>query len=188
MIKKSGYDELGRLRKEIVFMEICFVLSKLSIDNSSKCGCLAVHDDGALLSGGYNNPIRGSNDAKIPIDVRPDKYYFMEHSERNAVYNASRHGIKLHGCTFYVTGFPCVDCLRAMIQSGAKRIIYGPNQAKMSFPIEVYAQILEDQPVVIERFKYDSELYKEQPKIGEKILHNKTVRGIEDITFEWNLT
>jgi len=58
----------------------------------------------------------------------------------------------------------------------------------MSFPIEVYAQILEDQPVVIERFKYDSELYKEQPKIGEKILHNKTVRGIEDITFEWNLT
>jgi len=185
-MNKSGYDELGRLRKEVAFMEICFVLSKMSMDNSSKCGCLAVHSDGALLSGGYNNPIRGSDDKSVPIDVRPDKYYFMEHSERNAVYNASRHGIKLYGCTFYVTGFPCVDCLRAMLQAGAKKIIYGPNQTKMSLPLDVYADLLKGQPVQIIRFKYDEELYEEQPKIGERMRYNLTERGIEDITFEWN--
>jgi len=186
MIDEYGYDELGRLRKETVFMEICFVLSKLSMDNSSKCGCLAVHDDGALLSGGYNNPIRGSIDADVPIDIRPDKYYFMEHSERNAVYNASRHGIKLYGCTFFVTGFPCIDCLRAMLQAGSKKIIYGPNQTKMSLSLDIYSQILLGQKVVIERFKYDEELYHQQPKIKEEII-KKQERGIADIDFEWNL-
>lgn len=186
MYDEAGYDELGRVRKEVVFMEICFTLSKLSIDTSSKCGCLAVHDDGALLSGGYNNPIRGSDDKNIPLEVRPDKYYFMEHSERNAVYNASRHGIKLMGCTFYVTGFPCVDCLRAMLQAGGRRIMYGPNQTKMSLPLDVYAKILKDQPhVIVERFKYDSELYKQQPRIEEE-MKRKLAEGIEDINFEWN--
>jgi dCMP deaminase len=185
MFDKFGIDDLGRLRKQTAFMEICFVLSKLSMDNSSKCGCLAVHDDGALLSGGYNNPIRGSDDKSVPIDVRPDKYYFMEHSERNAVYNASRHGIRLHGCTFYVTGFPCVDCLRAMLQSGAKKIIYGPNQTRMSLPIDTYAQLLKSQLVVIERFKHDDELYNQQPRIGESI-KKKLDDGIADISFEWN--
>jgi dCMP deaminase len=184
-MNRSGYDELGRLRKDVVFMEICFVLSKLSMDNSSKCGCLAIHDDGALLSGGYNNPIRGSDDKSVPIDVRPDKYYFMEHSERNAVYNASRHGIRLKGCTFYVTGFPCVDCLRAMLQAGAKKIIYGPNQTRMSLPIDTYAQILKGQSVVIERFKHDKELYNQQPRIALNI-DQKLKDGIEDICFEWN--
>lgn len=185
MIDEFGYDELGRLKKEIAFMEICFVLSKMSMDNSSKCGCLAVHEDGALLSGGYNNPIRGSDDKNVPIDVRPDKYYFMEHSERNAVYNASRHGIKLNGCIFYVTGFPCIDCLRAMLQAGAKKIIYGPNQTKMSLSMEIYAKVLKDQPVVIERFKYDNELYIQQPKVEEEI-KRKLNEGIKDINFEWN--
>jgi dCMP deaminase len=186
MINENGYDKLGRLKKEIVFMEICFSLSKMSMDKSSKCGCLAVHDDGALLSGGYNNPVRGSDDENIPIDKRPEKYYFMEHSERNAVYNASRHGIQLKNCTFYVTGFPCIDCLRAMIQAGAKKIIYGPNQTRMSTPLDIYAELLKDQDIIIERFKYDYELYYQQPRVKDYI-DQKIADGIEDINFEWNV-
>lgn len=181
-----GYDKLGRPLKDVTFMEICFVLSKRSIDNSSKCGCLAVHEDGALLSGGYNNPIRNSDDSDIPIDKRPEKYLYMEHSERNSIYNAARHGIKLNGCIFYVTGFPCIDCLRAMIQSGASKIIYGPNQTIMSTDINVYEKLLRNQKVIIERFKYDEALFNEQKFIKESI-DKKKKEGIKDIFFEYNV-
>jgi hypothetical protein len=72
-----------------------------------------------------------------------------------------------------------------MLQAGAKKIIYGPNQTRMSLPIDTYAQILKGQPVVIERFKHDKELYNQQPRIALNI-DQKLKDGIEDITFEWN--
>lgn len=56
---------------------------------------------------------------------RPQKYKYVEHAERNAVYNAARMGIPLKGCTAYVTLAPCADCTRALIQSGIVEV-YGP--------------------------------------------------------------
>lgn len=179
-------DKMGRLNKDIIFMEMCFILSKRSIDTSSKCGCVVVHKDGAILSVGYNNPVRGANDHSIPIEEYPIKYHYMEHSERNAIYNAARHGICLRDSIFYITGFPCIDCFRAIIQVGACKIVYGPNQTKMHTDIKHYEKNLENQNIVIERFKFDDILLKELPYIGE-ILHEKRKRGIYDISFEYNV-
>ena len=53
----------------------------------------------------------------------------MEHAERNAIYNAARIGISLKKSIFYVTGPPCPDCLRGIIQVGATEIIYGDRVA-----------------------------------------------------------
>ena len=72
-----------------------------------------------------------------------------------------------------------------MLQAGAKKIIYGPNQTRMSLPIDTYAQLLKGQTVVIERFQHDEELYNQQPRIREN-MEEKRDAGIEDITFEWN--
>jgi len=181
----NGYDELGRLRPDLYFMNLCFGVNLRSIDTSSKCGCIAVAEDGAMLSAGYNGPFRGANDKEIPM-TRPEKYYFMEHSERNAIYNAARHGIELMGCTFYVTGFPCIDCLRSMIHAGAKQIVYGPLQTKMKIPLEVYEQLLKGQPIKIKRFEFDEDLFELNPS-AKKAIDSMKERDIEDITFEWNV-
>lgn len=59
---------------------------------------------------------------------RPLKYDFVEHAERNAVYNAARVGIPLQGCRAYLNWepLPCKDCTKAFIQAGIVEII-GPD-------------------------------------------------------------
>jgi len=61
-------------------------------------------------------------------NIRPDKYQWVEHAERNAIYNAARHGIALRGARAYVnwSPVPCADCARAFIQAGIAKII-GPD-------------------------------------------------------------
>ena len=53
---------------------------------------------------------------------RPQKYFWTEHAERNAIYKAARLGISLRNNKMYFTSFPCADCLRAIIQAGIKKL------------------------------------------------------------------
>ena len=51
-----------------------------------------------------------------------EKFFWFEHAERNAIYNAARVGMSLKDCTIYVNRFPCADCTRAIIQAGIGKI------------------------------------------------------------------
>ncbi len=104
------------------YMLLCDVISKRSKDPHSQFGCVAVSDDGAILSVGYNGPPREVNDTLVPL-TRPEKYIYFEHSERNCIYNAAKHGVCLDNCVFYVNGIPCNDCMRAMYQVGARAVV-----------------------------------------------------------------
>jgi dCMP deaminase len=46
------------------------------------------------------------------------RFVWMEHAERNAIFNAARHGRALAGATIASTFFPCIDCARAIVDSG----------------------------------------------------------------------
>ena len=121
------------------YLNIAKVVSEKSKD-STKHGCVIVGEHNNIVSTGYNNPPRGSDDSKVPFDVRPNKYDFIEHSERNAIYNAAKHGIALNNSTFYVTGIPCIDCFRAIISCGAKRLIFPTSKHKIGTIMNNYAQ------------------------------------------------
>ena len=45
------------------------------------------------------------------------------HAEQNAIYQAVRRGAALEGSTVYVTMTPCVNCTKALISVGVKRIV-----------------------------------------------------------------
>ncbi len=96
------------------------VLSKLSHDEKRKVACIILDNNGELLSFGSNT---------LPGDVfldnhriREGKYKWIEHAERNAIYRATRLGISLNGSILHCNYFPCVDCTRAIIQSGIKEV------------------------------------------------------------------
>lgn len=178
-----AWDDLGRPSKDLYFMNLCWSVAMRSIDDSSKCGCVIVNECGAILSTGYNNPVMGSNDCEVDM-TRPNKYFYMEHSERNAIYLAARHGISLKNSTFYVTGIPCIDCLRGIIQSGAKKIVYGPSRAFTVTNKCVYDALLKDQNIVIERFKFDAELY-QLNRFAKDAMQKK--KDLVDIRYEYNL-
>ena len=105
------------------FLKMARLISERSKDRSTKCGCVIVRNK-RVLATGYNGFPSGTedydNDAK---NERPEKYLWFEHSERNAIYNAASNGVALCDSTAYITCPPCVDCTRALIQSGIVCII-----------------------------------------------------------------
>ena len=106
------------------FMEIALHISTWSKDPNTKVGCVVVGPNKEIRSEGYNGFPRGVNDDIPERNIRPEKYSFYEHSERNAIYAAGRFGASLDGCTLYVTMPPCADCARGIIQSGIKHVYY----------------------------------------------------------------
>jgi len=94
-----------------------------SKDIKTKIGAVVVGQDNEILSTGYNSFPRGINDELDERQERPEKYYWFEHAERNAIYNAARIGVSLKDSTMYLTcGIPCCDCTRGIINSGIKGV------------------------------------------------------------------
>jgi len=104
------------------FLQMARLVSTKSKDESTKCGCVLTKDN-AVISTGYNGLCAGMEYSK-EVNVRPYKYLVFEHSERNAVYLAAKLGTSLNGSRAYVTGPPCADCARALIQSGVKEVYW----------------------------------------------------------------
>ena len=94
-----------------------------SKDKYTQIGAVIVGEGGEIVSTGYNSFPRGLDDGIHLRQERPEKYYWFEHAERNAIYNAARIGVSTKGTTMYLScGLPCADCARGIINSGIKRI------------------------------------------------------------------
>ena len=46
------------------------------------------------------------------------RFVWMEHAERHAIFEAARRGIATAGAHITTTFFPCIDCARAIVDSG----------------------------------------------------------------------
>ncbi|WP_018690348.1 deoxycytidylate deaminase [Ahrensia kielensis] len=110
------------------FLGLCNHVACWSEDRDFQVGCVVVGADHEVRTLGYNGLPRGVKDID---DARFDrasgeKFHWIEHAERNAIYNAARAGADLAGCTLYVNRFPCADCGRAIIQSGITCVVCPP--------------------------------------------------------------
>lgn len=104
------------------YARMCVLASQKSEDQSTQCGSVIVTQGNEVISTGYNGFPRGVKDTPERQE-RPIKYKYFEHGERNAIYNCARIGVSTLGCKIYVTGVPCADCARAIVQSGIIEII-----------------------------------------------------------------
>ena len=117
------------------YLEICRVVAKRSKDPSTQVGCIIVGPAHEIRSTGYNSlPRRVRDDLPERLE-RPEKYLWVEHAERNAIYNAARAGTALEGCTLYTDLVPCMDCARAIVQAGLVEVVTDETRfAKYSSP------------------------------------------------------
>ncbi len=103
------------------FLNIAEQVKLKSKDKSTQIGAVIVGNDNEVLSTGYNSFPRGLDDNKEERQERPEKYFWFEHAERNAIYNAARIGVSLKNSTIYITsGLPGMDCARGIVNSGIK--------------------------------------------------------------------
>jgi dCMP deaminase len=105
------------------FMGLALHVGEWSKDRSKKVGCVIVGPANEVRSIGYNGFPRDIDDDEPSRHERPAKYSWTEHAERNAIYNTARIGVPIEGCRMYVPWFPCMDCARAIVQSGLKELI-----------------------------------------------------------------
>jgi len=105
------------------FRGIAHQVKLKSKDIRTQIGAVIVGHDHEILSTGYNSYPRGINDLRNERQERPEKYYWFEHAERNAIYNAARIGVSLKDSTMYLTcGMCCTDCTRGIINAGIKKV------------------------------------------------------------------
>jgi dCMP deaminase len=111
------------------WLDLAREIGSWSKDRNTKVGCVIIGDARQVLSAGYNGLPRGVNDdieqrySREERNGVREKLRWTEHAERNAVYNAARHGVPLSGAMIYTPFFPCCDCARAIIQAGLKALI-----------------------------------------------------------------
>jgi dCMP deaminase len=103
------------------YFDLARHVAEWSKDPSTKVGCVIVSPSNEIRSIGYNGFPRSIEDTPERL-IRPEKYSWIEHAERNAIYAAARAGAPLGGCKMYTDWFPCVDCSRAIVQVGIKEL------------------------------------------------------------------
>jgi len=106
-------------------MTMAYIIAMRSSDKSTKVGAVVVDPNNVVVSMGYNGWCRGVEpwEDDDPRHQRPMKYLHTEHAERNAIYNAARQGKQLDGCKIYVSLLPCMDCARAIVQTGIQTVV-----------------------------------------------------------------
>ena len=124
-IEEDVYQELMSPRDvgHKNFMAIADHIKSWSKDRSRKVSALIVDNDNIIRQTGYNGFPRLVNDNEESRHKAPLKYKWTEHAERNAIFNAARLGTSVANCRMYIPWYPCMDCARAIWQSGIKKIV-----------------------------------------------------------------
>lgn len=125
-IVKSDKPKRIRQSWNEYFMNIARVLAERSSCDRAYVGAVIVNQDNRIIATGYN----GSVGSKTPQcddmgHVMRDGHCIATlHAEINCIAYCAREGIPLNQSKIYVTHFPCLNCTKALIQSGIKTIYY----------------------------------------------------------------
>lgn len=108
------------------FMGVAKLSAYRSKDPNTQVGACIVSPENKIVGVGYNGLPWGCEDDQFPWsnregDMYDTKYPYVVHAELNAILNSIQ---KLKDCRIYVSLFPCHECVKAIIQSGIKEIIY----------------------------------------------------------------
>lgn len=116
-----------------------YAVATESPDPSTQVGAVVVATNGMVLEACNTFP-RGVESTPERLE-RPLKYSYVEHAERGCVYGAAKLGISLRGAVMYAPWHSCVDCARAIINSGIE-VVYGHTQAFTKTPYQWRESIL----------------------------------------------
>ena len=108
---------------DIRFVRIAKEVAEWSKDPSTQVGSIAVKNR-KIIATGYNGFPKGIKDAPRDLHDREMKLKLTVHAEKNMIYNAVEHGVKLEGSTVYIWGLPtCEECWKGLVQVGVSRVV-----------------------------------------------------------------
>jgi dCMP deaminase len=136
----------NRPKWDNTFMDICEVMSKRSTCLRIQTASIIVKNN-VIISVGYNGVAPGQEHCQDYwfekfIDIKMNSfeefiksdYFYNEHhkwsnnnelhGEMNAILFAGKNGISLDGGELYTIYSPCINCAKAILTSGIKKVVY----------------------------------------------------------------
>lgn len=107
-------------------MQTAIRTAEYSIDPSVQNGAVIIDGHGMVIGAGCNEFPDGVGVELPERWERPAKYMWIEHAERNAIYNAAFLGNATVGATMYCPWASCADCARAIVQAGIIQLVRFP--------------------------------------------------------------
>jgi len=149
-------SDLERISKDQYFMKIAEVVSLRSTCIKRKVGAVLIKDS-YILSTGYNGAPSGFKHCTPDSCVRKDLKSGEKpelcrgvHAEINCIIQAAIHGTSIKGnTTIYTTTFPCMSCLKLIINAGIQRLVY-----KEGYNMEnkVKEELINESGIIINQF------------------------------------
>ena len=102
------------------FREIVLCTCKRSSCKRLQVGCILVKEN-RIISQGYNGFLSGHPHNSI---IENDHEIATIHAEQNAIIDCAKRGVSCENSIAYITHFPCINCLKMLVQSGIKKIYY----------------------------------------------------------------
>lgn len=115
------------------------LISKRSTCDRAFVGAVLVKDN-RIIATGYNGGVAATDNCSEVGHYMEDGHCIRTvHAEMNALIQCAKEGISTDGTEIYVTHFPCLNCTKALLQAGIKKITYKEAYRKHAFALELIA-------------------------------------------------
>ncbi|CAM3794343.1 ComE operon protein 2 [Alkalicoccus chagannorensis] len=140
------------------FMAQSHLLSLRSTCTRLMVGATIVRDK-RIIAGGYNGSISGGTHCSEEGCYLVDDHCVRTiHAEVNAILQCARFGVATNGAEIYVTHFPCLNCCKAIIQAGIKKLYYAADYKNHPFAEQLFDEAgVEVEQVELEEMILDTQ-------------------------------
>ncbi len=157
---------MKRLSWDQYFMAQSHLLANRSTCTRLTVGASIVRDK-RIIAGGYNGSISGG------VHCIDEGCYVIDghcvrtiHAEMNALLQCAKFGVPTQDAEIYVTHFPCLQCCKAIIQSGIKTVYYAADYKNHPYAVEIFKEAdVEVKKIPFENF-FDKETEHNQNQLG----------------------
>lgn len=102
------------------FKEIVKLCASRSPCHRLQVGCLIIKDN-RIIAQGYNGFLSGCPHESI---IRDNHEMCTIHAEMNALCDCAKRGVQCNNAEVYITHYPCINCMKALLACGIKKIYY----------------------------------------------------------------
>ncbi|KRO18215.1 deoxycytidylate deaminase [Lacticaseibacillus saniviri] len=121
------------------FMTLAESIATRSTCERATVGAVFVRNH-RIIATGYNGSISGDPHCDEVGHLMRDGHCIRTiHAEMNAILQCAANGVSSADATVYVTFYPCLNCTKAMIQAGVKRVVYGQPYRNDPYAEELFA-------------------------------------------------
>lgn len=114
----------NRLSWEDYFMANAELISKRSTCDRAFVGAVLVKDN-RIIATGYNGGVAATDNCdEVGHEMEDGHCIRTVHAEMNALIQCAKEGISTNNTEIYVTHFPCINCTKALLQAGIKKVTY----------------------------------------------------------------